>query len=277
VRIDDGTLVRTPIAAIPVKEPAYVHAFSTTGRYVVIAEYPLVVRPLTLMLHPKPFIENYRWEPGRAARWYVVDKDGRGLVATYDAPAFFAFHHVNAFDDGDAVVVDVSAYDDASIIDSFLLANLRDPQAPPLPRAELRRYRLIPGHSSAEIETLTGVSTELPRIAPASAATAYRYAYGVNVSAQRPREFINELVKVDVVNRTVASWSQPDAYPGEPVFAARPGGSDEDDGVLLSVVLDAAAGNSFLLVLDARTLEERARAAVPHHIPFGFHGIYAAA
>ena len=27
-----------------------------------------------------------------------------------------------------------------------------------------------------------------------------------------------------------------------------------------------------LLVLDARTLHELARAAVPHHIPFGFHG-----
>lgn len=48
--------------------------------------------------------------------------------------------------------------------------------------------------------------------------------------------------------------------------------SAEDDGVLLSVVLDAERENSFLLVLDAHTLEELARAAVPHHIPFGFHG-----
>ena len=53
---------------------------------------------------------------------------------------------------------------------------------------------------------------------------------------------------------------------------ARPGGSAEDDGVLLSIVLDTAEERSFLLVLDAATLEERARAAVPHHIPFGFHG-----
>jgi beta,beta-carotene 9',10'-dioxygenase len=58
------------------------------------------------------------------------------------------------------------------------------------------------------------------------------------------------------------------------VFVPRPGGVDEDDGVLLSVVLDAAARASFLLVLDARTLKEQARALVPHHIPFGFHGIF---
>jgi carotenoid cleavage dioxygenase-like enzyme len=44
--------------------------------------------------------------------------------------------------------------------------------------------------------------------------------------------------------------------------------------VLLSVVLDAAARTSFLLVLDAADLGELARARVPHHVPFGFHGQY---
>jgi carotenoid cleavage dioxygenase-like enzyme len=46
----------------------------------------------------------------------------------------------------------------------------------------------------------------------------------------------------------------------------------EDEGVLLSVVLDSGSGSSFLLVLDSRTLTEIGRAQVPHHIPFGFHG-----
>jgi carotenoid cleavage dioxygenase-like enzyme len=51
-----------------------------------------------------------------------------------------------------------------------------------------------------------------------------------------------------------------------------PGDRAEDEGVLLSVVLDAERETSFLLVLDAGTLEEAARARVPHHIPFSFHG-----
>ena len=46
--------------------------------------------------------------------------------------------------------------------------------------------------------------------------------------------------------------------------------------MLLSVVLDAEAERSFLLVLDAADLPELARAEVPHHIPFGFHGQFAA-
>ena len=34
------------------------------------------------------------------------------------------------------------------------------------------------------------------------------------------------------------------------------------------------AARSFLLVLDAMSLAEIARAECPHHIPFGFHGNY---
>ena len=40
----------------------------------------------------------------------------------------------------------------------------------------------------------------------------------------------------------------------------------------LSVVLDTRRRRSFLLVLDARSFTEIARAEVPHHIPYGFHG-----
>ena len=56
---------------------------------------------------------------------------------------------------------------------------------------------------------------------------------------------------------------------------ADPAGKGEDDGVLLSVVLDSEPPRrSFLLVLDATDLTEIARATVPHHIPFNFHGMF---
>jgi beta,beta-carotene 9',10'-dioxygenase len=70
-------------------------------------------------------------------------------------------------------------------------------------------------------------------------------------------------------------WSEDGCFPGEPVFVASPDAREEDDGVLLSVVLDGHTGRSFLLVLDAHSLDELARAEVPHHIPFGFHGQFA--
>ena len=87
-------------------------------------------------------------------------------------------------------------------------------------------------------------------------------------------DWFDELVKADVTTGESHRWSEPGCYPGEPVFIDRPGGSAEDDGVVMSVVLDAQAERSFLLILDAQTFEEVARAEAPHGIPFGFHGQY---
>lgn len=47
--------------------------------------------------------------------------------------------------------------------------------------------------------------------------------------------------------------------------------------MLLSVVLEPERNASSLLVLDAKDLREVARARVPQHIPFGFHGQFARA
>ncbi|MDX8153279.1 carotenoid oxygenase family protein [Patulibacter brassicae] len=65
--------------------------------------------------------------------------------------------------------------------------------------------------------------------------------------------------------------AQPGCYPGEPIFVPAPDAEHEDEGAVLSVVLDSHAGRSFLVVLDARDLSEIARAELPHHLPFNFH------
>jgi carotenoid cleavage dioxygenase-like enzyme len=87
-------------------------------------------------------------------------------------------------------------------------------------------------------------------------------------------DWLDEIVKVDVTSGDVKGWREPGCYPGEPVFVERPGATAEDEGAILSVVLDASTERSFLLVLDAGSFEEVARAEAPHHIPFGFHGQY---
>jgi carotenoid cleavage dioxygenase-like enzyme len=62
--------------------------------------------------------------------------------------------------------------------------------------------------------------------------------------------------------------------PENQVFVPRPDAKREDEGVILSVVLDPNSGQSFLLILDSKPFKEIARALVPHHIPFGIHGQY---
>jgi carotenoid cleavage dioxygenase-like enzyme len=262
------------IAAVRVSRPAYMHSFAITERYVVLVEFPLVVIPIELAVSGRPFIENYKWEPGRGTRFTVVDLSSGEVRARVGGPAFFSFHHINAFEDGDELAIDLCAYEDASIIDALYLDRLRAGE--PVPTATPWRYRVPLGGGEASGEQLADCTIELPRIDYRKRnARPYRYVYGAG--ARGDRDFLDQLVKVDVDDGSVMTWSEPGSYPGEPVFVPAPDQKAEDDGALLSVVLDSRRETSFLLVLDAHTFEEVARAEAPLRIPFGFHGSFFAA
>ena len=271
--IDNTSGAQRVVAELPVARPAYMHSFGMSRRHLVLVEFPLVVNPLSFLLRFQPFIRNYRWRPERGLRIHVFEKEGGRRVKTVEAEAAFGFHHVNAYERDDELVVDFVAHRDASIIDQLYLARLRAGE-PTDPSGRLVRYRIPLGASSqVRSEPLSDIRLELPRIDYARAVgRSYRTVWGVGT--RRPGNFADSIVKVDVENGESRTWWEEDCYPGEPVFVAQPDAAGEDIGVLLSVVLDARRNRSFLLVLDAASLADVARAECPHHIPFGFHGNY---
>ena len=273
---DEGGHQRV-VAELPADEPSYLHSFGMSERHLILVEFPLRVNPLRLALSGKPFIANYRWKPELGTRFTVVEKETGAVVARARAPACFSFHHVNAFEADGRVHVDLLAYPDPGVIDRLRLAPLRAGE-PADATALLTRFAVSLGDDGDEPTDIAGrvlcdEPVELPRFDYARrAGRAYSVLWAVGQGDAA--SFWDTIVRIDLsgLAASVRRWREPGCFPGEPVFVARPGGEREDDGALLSVVLDARVGRSFLLVLDAATLEERARAAVPHHIPFGFHG-----
>ena len=65
----------------------------------------------------------------------------------------------------------------------------------------------------------------------------------------------------------------PPSLPGEPIFLPSPGSTSEDDGVVLTIVM-MASGLSALVALDAATMQEKGRAALPYAVPYRFHGTF---
>ena len=267
---DDGA--QTLVAELPVERPAYMHSFAMTENYLILAEFPLTVSALDLKFSGKPFITNYRWQPERGLKFRVIEKATGREVAAPAGDAAFAFHHVNAFEDGEALVIDMVAYPDAGIIDQLYLNRLLA-GAPLDATGVLTRFRVpLDGQGSVSREELSPTPLELPRINERNAGKPYRYVWGTGIAVQG--DFLDAIVKIDTATGAVARWYVEGCYPGEPVFVAAPSACAEDDGVLLSVVLDIPRNASFLLVLDAATLAEIARAETPHAIPFHFHGNY---
>lgn len=265
---DDAT--RRVIGRVAARKPAYVHSFGLTERHVVLVEGPFVVDPLKLALAGKPFIENFRWEPERGTRVTLVPLDGSAPLGPYETDPFFTFHHINSFERDGEIVCDLCAFEDASIIDALYLDRLRSGEG--LPTSSAKRLRIpLDGSGAITTEALADTGFELPRIDYRRRnQRPYRYAWGVDAV----RGWLDTIVKIDTETGDVKTWSQDGCFPGEPVFVPAPGDSAEDEGVLLSVVLEAERAASSLVLLDARSLDELARAEVPHHIPHSFHGQY---
>jgi beta,beta-carotene 9',10'-dioxygenase len=258
------------IATKPVREPAYMHSFGLTQRWLVLAEFPFVVNPARLAFSGRPYIENYRWKPELGTRFHLFDRATGMSVGPFETEARFGFHHVNSYEEGGEVVVDICTFPDAGIVEDLYMERLR--AGKPVTPGHLERFRISPEAGSVTTERLIDESIELPRINYGRCnERPYRYAWGVGTDGG----WIDRIVKADVVERRSTAWFEESCFPGEPVFVAAPDAEAEDEGVLLSIVLDGRKGNSFLLVLDARSLDELARAEVPHHIPFGFHGQFA--
>jgi carotenoid cleavage dioxygenase-like enzyme len=101
-----------------------------------------------------------------------------------------------------------------------------------------------------------------------------------------PGRIWDAIVKADLDKRAIShSWSQEGCFPSEALFIPAPPQKDpttqlpkdvdEDDGVLVSIVLDSIHNKSFLLVLDSKTFTEVAKADLPQVVPLSFaHGSF---
>lgn len=80
-------------------------------------------------------------------------------------------------------------------------------------------------------------------------------------------------------NKVPTTWKESDtAFPGEAVFIPRPGGTSEDDGHVVSIVIETDPNKPhFVVILDAKAMTETARIEFSQEdvdIPATIHGIF---
>ena len=290
------------LATITSAQGAYLHSLLLTENYVILCVWNsyYALGGLKLVYERNIIDALAEFDPSRPTRWFVVDrKHGKGVVATYESDPFFCFHTINAWEEQSPtepgttdIIADLVAYDDLSIIKRFYYENLKSTSTSALgfvgskgdsTRGSFRRFRLpsLPQSPDTTTETRKAMSVftvpkyqsgELPTLNPNFVTKRNRYVYGV--TDRGSSTFVDGLVKYDLDIQEPIFWEQQGHSAGEAIFVANPTGQDEDDGVLLSVVLDGHAGKSYLLCLDARTMREVGRASLAHAVGFGFHGTH---
>lgn len=126
-------------------------------------------------------------------------------------------------------------------------------------------------------QVLAPAGFENPIIHPNKVGKAYRFVYGSGLFESG--FYANSVGKVDLNDGKVILYKKSASqYPGEAVFVPKPNSTEEDDGIVITQVLDTDISKpNYLAILDAKTMEELAviefdRKSI--QLPPSIHGLW---
>lgn len=244
-------------AELDVGVPSFMHDFAITERYAVFYVLPVRVGDFR---SPVPI----QWVEGMQARVCVVPRDGGSNdVRWFDVAPGTISHTVNAFEDGETVV-----------LDAVRAPGLMQPHA-------LYRYRLDLRSGLATESALEPRFLDFPRVSPAVVGLRQRFAYLTELLGfTRDGGFTRTRAhRFDFETRACVTHDFGDAaMPGECVVVPRAGSTAEDDAWALLFVHRSDGSATELVILDAAHFAAPPVASVRlrGRVPFGLHGDFVA-
>ncbi len=255
-----GELVQ--VEEIPVTGPTMIHDFCVTATRVIFMDLPIVF-DMEIAMSGGGF--PYHWSHDYPARLGVMPRNGSAKdLVWYDIPPCYVFHPMNAYDDGDKIVFDVSRYE-----------RLWD-QGWKDGRARLTRWVIDPATKRVSQTQLDDTTMEFPRVPDVRAGLKHRYGYAPVTGDEGSENFASEgaVLKYDLQTGEITrSNFGKGTHAGEFVHAAG-GKGGEDAGWLMGFVHDDATEKTSFVVLDATNIAKGpvARVVLPQRAPYGFHG-----
>ena len=246
---------------IPTAGGPMIHDIAFTQKYVLVFDLPTVFNLDAAMSGAGL---PYYWDHNYQARIGLLPREGNADdVKWIDIDPCYIFHPMNAYDDGDEVVLDAARHE------KMFDKERRGPsEGPPT----LDRWRLNVVTGTHTYERIDDRPQEFPRINESLVGLRHQFGYCAGVGSNFAQD---TLIKVNLDTRQVEARTDTSRYGyGEPVFIPRDGASSEDDGYVMALRLDHETDKSDLAIFDAQAITDDPIAVVhvPARIPNGFHG-----
>ncbi|MGP4023434.1 carotenoid oxygenase family protein [Actinomadura sp. 3N407] len=251
---------------VPVSDGPMVHDFALTQKYVIVYDLPIT---FSMEMAEAEVRLPYAWNDAHPARVGVMPRDGGADdVRWIDIPPCWVFHTLNAYDDGDRVVVDLARFP------SFLHGGRLEGNPPPT----LDRWTIDPAAGKVVQETVDDRAQEFPRVDERLSTHRHRYGYTVTAEAVVQNQAGEGLMKHDYESGSSETrLFSAGSGVGEAVFVPSAPGSAEDDGYLMTLAFDPVRQATDLVVIASQDFTGEAVATVhlPVRVPLGFHGSWA--
>ena len=264
---------------------AFIHDFAITPNYCVFFQNPVDFNPLPFLAGLKSAGECIKFRPDQMTRMIVVPRSQpRPQPIVLAAPSGFVFHHANAYEQGNTIIVESICYASLPTVEpgaDYLQTNFAA-----LSPGQLWRFHLNLETQVVQQELVEARCCEFPTLHPAQVGQQQRYTYMGAAHEPTGNAPLQAILKLDRTGPSQLWSAAPHGYVSEPVFVPRGAANAtglyttltgaEDDGWLLTLVYDGRADRTDVVILDAKNLDQGpvARLHLRHHVPYGLHGTF---
>jgi len=268
-----GELVHyTPVALPGARLP---HDMAFTEHYAILNDCPMFWDPDLLARG----VHAVRFHPEMPTRFGVIPRRGGPAdVRWFEAEATYVLHWINAFEDGDEVVLDgYFQHDPSPRVDPSgtpldrMLRYLDNQVLRPTPH----RWRFNLATGATKEEPLSDELLEFGMVNGRHAGRPYRYVYNMT---NTPGWFLfNGIVRLDVHTGERQEYRFDDGvYASESPMAPSTSSASEDDGYVVTFTTDMVNDRSECLVFDASAIADGpiARVRLPERISSGTHSCW---
>ena len=259
---------------------AFLHDFAITPNWAVFLQNAMAFNPLPFALGLKGAAQCLTSKPGSQGQFWLIPRDSGAFAGQppriVPAPEGFVFHHLNAWEDGDTVVVESITYADFPSIGPG--TDFREVDFESIPCGLLERSTIHLASGAVRHERLSERCCEFAMVNPRWQGLKSQVAWMAVAERDTGNDPLQAIAKLDLHTGEQRIWSAaPRGFVSEPLMVPHPSGSGEDGGWVLTVVWNGARCASDLVILDAATLEEVAVLELPLALPHGLHGSWVAA
>jgi len=284
---DDSPNMRRKISDISMDTAPYMHSFGVTEQYIVLPRMPVKFSAQEVATKPMAaaFQQVSLAEEGPGNAFHLVPLDGSpGFIRTLpvDDPLWYV-HTVNSYENATGIIIDLTTTAQNPFASDLTLAaarnkEIRDKGATGSKNL-VKRYVLPWDAASAvtkEVLSDPQASTDFPTINPHYRSREHCFYWAVEWFAESDSYASMAIVKHDVCNGAKKkTWSRKGWYPSEATMVASGReGAAEDEGVLLLTALDGSNDQTFLIGLDAKTMDVIAEVGPFPRVAFTTHGAF---
>lgn len=256
------------LGEVPLSYSTFVHDFMATPNYLVLFISPIRLDGLRLRLGLGDFKDLAHWEPERGSEVIVIPIDTPEKVTRFKVSPFHVFHFANGFESDQMIYIDFCYYDNFWMeFEAAVGAETASPGGP------LTRARIDVARETFDLEHLTDLKSEFPIVHPRIGGDEHNVVFSVTQTPDNGA-LRHSIVRYEASGET-STLMELGHIASEAVFAPR--SDHETEGWLLPLVYDPKADQSYISVIETKSMTEQARCWFDHHIPLTFHGSWVAA